>query len=85
MGSWWWLRYDTGGALVSKIYNEVIVFMEQEHRKPSKYYQEEKLKFHFIHHNNQLYNAGEMKPERMVAFEKLLALCKEYKRVNQYA
>ena len=59
-------------------------FMECEHHKPSKYYPEEKLMFHFIHHNKKQYNAGSMKPEREVMFEKQLALCDEYKRVNQY-
>lgn len=65
-------------------YNEVMDFMEKNHRKPSKYYPEEKLMFHFIHHNKKLYNAGSMKSERIEAFEKLHALCEEYKRVNQY-
>ena len=65
-------------------YNEVMDFIEKEHRKPSKYYPEEKLKFHFIHHNKKLYNAGTLKAERIEAFEKLLRLCEEYKRVNQY-
>ena len=65
-------------------YNEVMEFMVKEHRKPSKYYPEEKLMFHFIHHNKKLYNARTLKAERVEAFEKLLALCEEYKRVNQY-
>ena len=65
-------------------YNEVMAFMEREHRKPSKYYPEEKLMFHFIHHNKKLYNAGTLKAERVEKFERLLALCEEYKRVNQY-
>ena len=65
-------------------YNVVMEFMEREHRKPSKYYPEEKLMFHFIHHNKKLYNAGEMKVERVEKFERLLALCERYKRVNQY-
>ena len=65
-------------------YNEVIEFVENEHRKPSKYYPEEKLKSHFFHHNKKLYNAGTLKTERKELFEKLLALCEEYKRVNQY-
>lgn len=65
-------------------YYEVMEFMVKEHRKPSKYYPEEKLKFHFIHHNKKLYKAGLMKAERMVLFEKLLRFCEEYKRVNQY-
>lgn len=55
-------------------YNEVMMFMERENRKPSKYYPEMKLMFHFIHHNKKLYNAGSMKPERKVLYEELLAL-----------
>lgn len=69
----WQIRYD-----------EVMNFMEREHRKPSKYYPEEKLMFHFIHHNKKLYNAGALKPERVEMFEKLLASCEEHRRVNQY-
>jgi len=65
-------------------FKEVMEFMEHEHRKPSKYYPEEKLMFHFIHHNKKLYNAGSMKAERIEAFERLLALCERYKRVNQW-
>lgn len=49
----WQIRFD-----------EVMNFMEKEHRKPSKYYPKEKLMFHFIHHNKKLYNAGTMKVER---------------------
>ena len=59
-------------------------FMEREHRKPSKSYSEEKLMFHFIHHNKKLYNAGDLKADRLEKFERLLGLCEEYKRVNQY-
>lgn len=69
----WQIRFD-----------EVMNFMEKEHRKPSKYYPKEKLMFHFIHHNKKPYNAGTMKVERMETFEKLLALCEEYKRVPEY-
>jgi hypothetical protein len=65
-------------------FKEVMEFMEREHRKPSKYYPEEKLMFHFIHHNKKLYNAGTLKAERVEAFEKLLAKCEEFKRINQY-
>ena len=46
-----------------KRYQEVIAFIVKEHRKPSKYYPEKKLLFHFIHHNKKLYNAGSMKPK----------------------
>jgi len=29
-------------------------------------------------------NSVELKPERIEMFEKVLALCEEYRRVNQY-
>ena len=59
-------------------------YMVKEHRKPSKYYPDEKLMFHFIHHNKKLYNAGSLKAERVEDFERLLTLCEEFKRINQY-
>ena len=65
-------------------YKEVMELTERKHRKPSKYYLEEKLMFHFIYHNKKLYNTGSMKPKRKELLEKLLALCEEYKRKNQY-
>lgn len=66
-------------------YNEVMAYNKKEHPKPSKYYPEEKLKFHFIHHYKKLYNVGNMKPERTGIFEKLLTFYELYKRKNQYA
>lgn len=65
-------------------HKEVVEFLVKEHRKLSKYNPQEKLMLHFIHHNKKLYNASSMKPERKKLFEKLLALCEEYKKVNQY-
>lgn len=37
-----------------------------------------------MRHQQKLMGKGEMKEERIGAFEKLLALCGEYRRVNQY-
>lgn len=65
-------------------YEDVMEFMEREHRKPSKYYPEEKLMFHFIHHNKKLYNAGMLKENRVERFRTLLELCEKYKHKNQY-
>lgn len=65
-------------------YNEVMEFIEREHRKPSKYYPEEKLMFHFIHHNKKLYNAGDLKADRLEKFEKLLERGEELRRMNQW-
>ena len=60
-------------------YNEIMAFMAENHRRPSKYYLEERN-----NHQQKLMGKGEMKEERIELFEKLLALCGEYRRVNQY-
>ena len=66
-------------------YNEVKTFIEKNHRNPSKHDDEERGLYHnWIKHNRKLYAAGELKPDRVEFFEKLLALCEKYKRVNQY-
>ena len=65
-------------------YNEVRTFIENNHRNPSKHRIEEHLMLNFIKHNRKLMNAGAMKPERIEAFNELLANIEEYKRKNQY-
>lgn len=66
-------------------YNEVMSFIETNKRNPSKHNPEERYKYcNWIKHNKKLLNAGEMKESRVELFEKLLALCEGYKRVNQY-
>lgn len=66
-------------------YNEVKTFIETNQRNPSKYDAEERgLYCNWIKHNSKLLKARTLKPERRGMFEKLLAICEEYKRVNQY-
>ena len=77
-------------------YNEIMAFMAENHRRPSKYYMEERNNWNWMRHleerNNwnwmrhqqKLMGKGEMKPDRVEFFEKLLVLCEKYKRVNQY-
>ena len=66
-------------------YNEVKSFIETNKRNPSKHFPEERFRYYnWLKHNRQLVNAGTLKPERTVMFEKLLVLCEENKRVNQY-
>lgn len=62
-----------------------MVFIKTNHRNPSRHDPEERYKYlNWLKHNRQLMNGGEMKPERVGMFEKLFALCEEYKRMNQY-
>lgn len=65
-------------------YNEVMDFMETNHRNPSKHRLEEHQMLNFVKHNRKLINAGKMREDRVEMFEKLLAKCEEYKRKNQY-
>ena len=65
-------------------YNEVVAFIEREHRNPSKHRLEEHDMLNWLKANRKALNAGKLKPNRVEMFKKLLALCEEYKRKNQY-
>lgn len=65
-------------------YEEVVGFIEKNHRNPSKYEDEERGLVNWCKHQRKLINAGEMKPERVKMFEKMLELVEKYKRINQY-
>jgi len=65
-------------------YQEVKDFIEANHRNPSKYRIEEHLMLNFVKHNRKLLNKGEMKPERVEAFKRLIELSEKYRRKNQY-
>lgn len=65
-------------------FHEVMDFMEQNHRNPSKHRLEEHKILNFVKHNRKLLNAGKMKEDRVEMFEKLLEMGEKYKRVNQY-
>lgn len=65
-------------------YDEIVTFMEENHRRPSKHRLEEHQMLNFIKHNRKLMNTGKMKESRVEMFEKLLEIGEKYKRVNQY-
>ena len=65
-------------------YNEVMSFIESNHRNPSKYADEERRMLHFMKRGRKMINAGELKEPRLGMFKKLLALSEQYKRKNQY-
>ena len=65
-------------------YNKVMNFMHKDHRNPSHYRLEEHDMLNWLKVNRKKMNAGELKEDRVVAFEKLLTLCEQYKRKNQY-
>ena len=65
-------------------YNEILAFMAENHRRPSKYYLEERNNWNWMRHQQKLMDKGEMKEEWVELFERLMELCERYKRVNQY-
>ena len=65
-------------------YEEVKEFIEVNKRRPSKYVMTERNAWNWLRHTQKLYNAGELKADRVEAFKRLLALAEENKHVNQY-
>ena len=64
--------------------NELITFIETNHRNPSRHRIEEHDMLNWLKANRKTLNAGKMKPERLEMFRRLLSLMEEYKRKNQY-
>lgn len=65
-------------------YNEVMAFIESNHRNPSKHRIEEHLMLNWVKHNRKLLKAGKMAPERVEMMGKLVDMWEERKRKNQY-
>ena len=65
-------------------YNEVVSFIETNHRNPSKHRIEEHDMLNWCKANRKALNAGKMKMERVERFKELLALMERYRRKNQY-
>lgn len=65
-------------------YEEVMGFLEENHRNPSKHRIEEHDHLNWLKANRKVMNKGEMKAERVEQFRKLLELTERYKRKNQY-
>lgn len=65
-------------------YDEVVDFIEANHRNPSKYRLEEHDMLNWLKANRKVMNAGKMKAERVVLFAKLQELMEGYRRKNQY-
>jgi len=67
-----------------KNYKEVVEYMDTYHRNPSKHRVEDHLMLNWMKHQRKLLNKGELKPERVAAFKRLLAKSDKLKRVNQW-
>ena len=65
-------------------YNEVVEFIQTNHRNPSRHRIEEHDMLNWLKANRKVMNAGKMKPERVEKFKELLAMTELYRRKNQY-
>ncbi len=65
-------------------YNEVIGFLETNHRNPSRHRIEEHDMLNWVKASRKALNAGKMRPERVEAFGRLMALMEQHRRKNQY-
>lgn len=66
-------------------YNEVMGFLKENHRNPSKYRIEEHDYLNWLKANRKKMNAEDLKPERVEKLKELLSLTEVYRRKNQYA
>ena len=65
-------------------YNEVVDYIDSNHRNPSRHRLEEHDMLNWLKANRKRMNAGEMKEPRLSRFKELLALIDQHKRKNQY-
>lgn len=65
-------------------YNEVLNFIETNHRNPSRHRLEEHGMLNWVKANRKKMNAGKLHESRLRKFKELLVLSEEYKRKNQY-
>ena len=65
-------------------YNEIMAFIAESHRRPSKFIPEERGMRNWWKHQQKLVNAGELKDERVELFKELLELGEKYRHKNQY-
>ena len=65
-------------------YLDVMGFLDENHRNPSKHRIEEHDMLNWLKANRKVINAGKMKAERVEKFRKLLEMTERYRRKNQY-
>ena len=68
----------------NKRYDEVMEFLAENHRNPSRHRLEEHDMLNWLKANRKALNAGKLKAERVEKFKELLALTEIYRRKNQW-
>ena len=65
-------------------YKEVVEFIKTNQHNPSRHRIEEHNMLNWLKANRKLMNAGELNEHRLGMFKTLLALCEQYRHINQY-
>lgn len=65
-------------------YNEVMEFIQANHRNPSRHRIEEHDMLNWLKATRKRLNAGNLQDERREKFEALQELMEQYKHVNQW-
>ena len=65
-------------------YQEVMAFIETNHRNPSRHRIEEHDMLNWLKANRKVMNKGKMRPERISLFRELMEMCERYRRKNQW-
>ena len=68
----------------NKRYQDVMGFLAENHRNPSRHRLEEHDMLNWVKQQRKLKNKGELKTERAEMYKELLVLMEEYKRKNQW-
>lgn len=76
-------RHDAGKRWKAQ-YEQMMAFMEENHRRPSKYKLEEHDMLNWFKSNKKMMNKGTFPEERLERFNKLLKLAEKYRRLNQH-
>ena len=66
-------------------YNEILQFMQDQKRRPSKHYIEDRHMVHWIKYNKKLLARHELAADRVEKFNQLMDIADSFLRVNQYA
>lgn len=66
-------------------YSEIMQFMKEKKRRPSKHFAEDRAMLNWIKYNKKLVARHELPADRQEKFKTLLQTADEFRRVNQYA
>ena len=65
-------------------YEQMMSFIEENHRRPSKHRIEEHDMLNWFKHTKKMIAKGDYPTDRLEKFAKLLELADKYRRKNQY-